>query len=261
MHFRLLIILKTILPLASRDGHTFVQPIKTVPKGRRVKRVGVSAYLPDSVAITLDLGLHFVLACYAFSSPSHLFAEPLLRDRLVHNSFCLFVLCTSAAYLRSLRLQRSVKNMSAALATPSSPAVASPTVGPRPLQLLESNISTGPASPSVLSPRPASSLGLSTPPPSARSFKSPNPRRQSSISYFPSDHVDLRSPTITSKDKTSTRRTNSMGIWTVEGVPGLTKGDRRSLGSLTRDATPPMSPGPSTDYGPLTLTEKCVSFA
>ncbi|KIP09921.1 hypothetical protein PHLGIDRAFT_288456 [Phlebiopsis gigantea 11061_1 CR5-6] len=141
-------------------------------------------------------------------------------------------------------------------AVPNSPAVTSPTVGPRPLQLLDSSVAAGPASP-ILSPRTSSSLGLSTPPPSARSFKAPNPRRQSSISYFSSDHVDLRSPMVSSRDKAAAKRTNSMGIWTVEGLnAGRGKGDRRSLGSLTKDATPPMSPGPAVDHGPLTLTEK-----
>lgn len=53
-----------------------------------------------------------------------------------------------------------------------------------------------------------------------------------------------------------------MGIWSMDGrsAIGRGKGDRRSLGSLTNVNMPPMSPGPAVDHGPLTLTEKCVSF-
>ncbi|OCH87776.1 hypothetical protein OBBRIDRAFT_132814 [Obba rivulosa] len=110
--------------------------------------------------------------------------------------------------------------------------------GPKPLQLVDGNIPS--AYPSPILP------GLSTPPLSAR--KSFNPRRQSSISYFPSDHIpnwDIRSPTVASG---SLKRSTSLGT-RVNGNNAPLKGDRRSTGSLK-------SPSPAVDRGPLTLTEK-----
>ncbi|OBZ77724.1 hypothetical protein A0H81_02425 [Grifola frondosa] len=75
-----------------------------------------------------------------------------------------------------------------------------------------------------------------------------NPRRQSSISYYPSDHTphwDLRSPTTASSS--FLKRSTSLGH--QANVAGA-KGDRRSAGSV--DAIQQHS----TERGPLTLTEK-----
>ncbi|EED79758.1 predicted protein [Postia placenta Mad-698-R] len=117
--------------------------------------------------------------------------------------------------------------------------------GPRPLQLVDGNVPAS-ASPSTSScPSPTIS-GLSTPPPTARSIKAS--RRQSSISYFPSDNAptwDLRSPTIVAAP--SLKRSLSLGP-KANGTPGG-KGDRRSLGSVDVQS-------PKADRGPLTLTEK-----
>ena len=123
--------------------------------------------------------------------------------------------------------------------------------GPRPLQLVDGNAQPGgPGSPSTSScPSPTVS-GLSTPPPTARSHK--KSRRQSSISYFPSDNAptwSLRSPTATTMP--SLKRSTSVGHG-AKSPPASTAGDRRSLGS------PAELQSPHVDRGPLTLTEKCV---
>ncbi|KAI0711142.1 hypothetical protein C8T65DRAFT_647647 [Cerioporus squamosus] len=124
----------------------------------------------------------------------------------------------------------------------SSPVPPSPSVsaGPRPLQLLVDS----PLSPAVSScPSPTVS-GLSTPPPSAHKF---NPRRQSSISYYPSDHTpswELRSPTTAGPS--SLRRSTSLN----QKAPARLnlKGDRRSL--------PAQDVVVEAERPPLTLTEK-----
>lgn len=147
-------------------------------------------------------------------------------------------------------------------APPASPSLTSPT-GPRPLQLLDSNIPSALNSPvSALTSPHSSALGLSTPPPSARTFKQGNPRRQSSISYFPSDYVrspSVRSPTTPSSpfSKPSPRRTASVGVWDddVAGAFSTIKRDRRSMGALIGSRENPPS-SPVVDHGPLTLTEK-----
>ncbi|KAI0765386.1 hypothetical protein C8Q74DRAFT_1205062 [Fomes fomentarius] len=122
----------------------------------------------------------------------------------------------------------------------SSPVPPSPSLSaPRPLQLVDGNIQ----SPALSScPSPTAS-GLSTPPPSAHTF---NPRRQSSISYYPSDHTptwDIRSPTTAGPS--SLRRSASLN----QNAPArlVLKGDRRSL---------PTSDVVVEDRPPLTLTEK-----
>ncbi|EMD34854.1 hypothetical protein CERSUDRAFT_117057 [Gelatoporia subvermispora B] len=110
--------------------------------------------------------------------------------------------------------------------------------GPKPLQLVDGNIPATYPSPTL--------SGLSTPPPSAQ--KSFNPRRQSSISYFPSDHTphwDIRSPTVAAG---SLKRSASLRTRADESRTPI-RGDRRSTGSLE-------SPSPVVDRGPLTLTEK-----
>ncbi|KAH8097024.1 hypothetical protein BXZ70DRAFT_895280 [Cristinia sonorae] len=139
----------------------------------------------------------------------------------------------------------------------------SPTTLPRALQLVDGNVPSTPCSSTssaVLSPTRTvypQSAGLPTPPPSSRRPASANPRRQSSISYFPSDHVSIRSPTSPSFStfRPSVKRSNSLGIRTAEGFAPLLreKGDRRSLGS-ENGRMAPLSP--SAERGPLTLTEK-----
>ncbi|KAH9835154.1 uncharacterized protein C8Q71DRAFT_709872 [Rhodofomes roseus] len=121
--------------------------------------------------------------------------------------------------------------------------------GPRPLQLVDGNAQPGGlGSPSASScPSPTIS-GLSTPPPTAKSSRSGKSRRQSSISYFPSDNAPtwaLRSPTIAVSP--SLRRSASVGQ-PVKSPP--VAGDRRSLGSSEGLQSP------RGDRGPLTLTEK-----
>ncbi|KAF7792436.1 hypothetical protein EIP86_003473 [Pleurotus ostreatoroseus] len=132
-----------------------------------------------------------------------------------------------------------------------SPVVASPTSAPRPLQLLDSNLPSSAVSPT------SRGLGLSTPPPSARAFKPANPRRQSSISYFPSDHVPSHEARLPAKGQAMSRRTQSMYVWGDEqaGAVSKVKGDRRSMGELS-GSREPLSPRPVVDHGPLTLTEK-----
>lgn len=149
--------------------------------------------------------------------------------------------------------------------TVSTPAPASgcspPAAAPRPLQLIDGNPPSLASSPtSASSPRTHAQafvgLGLSTPPPSARAFKPPN-RRQSSISYFPSDHVSLFEGRAQTKGKAS-RRTYSVGVWGDEVTAiSRVKRDRRSLGnqSVTVSAVKEQV----ADHGALTLTEKCVS--
>ncbi|PIL27632.1 hypothetical protein GSI_10784 [Ganoderma sinense ZZ0214-1] len=128
----------------------------------------------------------------------------------------------------------------------SSPVPPSPSPGPRPLQLVDGNVQS--PTDSSFPPTPVS--GLSTPPPSARKF---NARRQSSISYYPSDHTpswDLRSPTTAGPGPSSLRRSTSLN----QKIPARLdlKGDRRSLPQSGVEAVE----GPLTDRPPLTLTEK-----
>ncbi|RDX54646.1 hypothetical protein OH76DRAFT_1341188 [Lentinus brumalis] len=124
----------------------------------------------------------------------------------------------------------------------SSPVPPSPSVsGPRPLQLVDGNLQLSPA----VSPCPSPTVsGLSTPPPSAHKY---NPRRQSSISYYPSDHTpswELRSPTT--PGPSSLRRSTSLN---QKAPARLTlKGDRRSL--------PVHDVVVEAERPPLTLTEK-----
>ncbi|OJT02801.1 hypothetical protein TRAPUB_6657 [Trametes pubescens] len=120
-------------------------------------------------------------------------------------------------------------------AAPDSPSVSA---GPRPLQLVDGNVQA----PSLPSP---TTSGLSTPPPSARKF---HPRRQSSITYYPSDHTptwDLRSPTTPSGS--FLKRSSSFNQGSSDKL--ALKRNRRSL--------------PASDVlagvqaeRPLTLTEK-----
>ncbi|KAI0711312.1 hypothetical protein C8Q76DRAFT_694270 [Earliella scabrosa] len=124
-------------------------------------------------------------------------------------------------------------------APPPSPSLAAP----RPLQLVDGNVHSP-----VLSACPSPTVsGLSTPPPSAHKF---NPRRQSSISYFPSDHTpswDVRSPTTAGPS--SLRRSTSLNQKAPERLN--LKGDRRSL--PTSDV---VVESPQAERPPLTLTEK-----
>ncbi|RPD65648.1 hypothetical protein L226DRAFT_501372 [Lentinus tigrinus ALCF2SS1-7] len=119
---------------------------------------------------------------------------------------------------------------------PPSPSVS----GPRPLQLVDGNLQ----SPAISScPSPTVS-GLSTPPPSASKF---NPRRQSSISYYPSDHTpswELRSPTTAGPS--TLKRSTSLN----QKAPARLnlKRDRRSL--------PAQDVVVEEERPPLTLTEK-----
>ncbi|KAH9941238.1 uncharacterized protein BXZ73DRAFT_42131 [Epithele typhae] len=134
--------------------------------------------------------------------------------------------------------------MNASVQPPPSPSLA----GPRPLQLVDGNvlsILSAPSSPSPLSP------GLSTPPPSARKFH-PS-RRQSSISYFPSDHTpswDLRSPTSATSRPSSLKRSTSLN----HKLPGPLdlQGNKRSSLPLTD----PLGSPQVEQRPPLTLTEK-----
>ncbi|KAI0089517.1 hypothetical protein BDY19DRAFT_108361 [Irpex rosettiformis] len=147
------------------------------------------------------------------------------------------------------------------------PSLTSPT-GQRPLQLLDSNIPSvlnSPVSASALTSPRSSALGLSTPPPSARTFQQGNPRRQSSISYFPSDYVrppGVRSPTAPSSpfSRPLPRRTASVGFWDddVAGAFATIKRDRRSMGALTTGSREIAASvfSIAVDHGPLTLTEK-----
>ncbi|EIW55451.1 uncharacterized protein TRAVEDRAFT_171116 [Trametes versicolor FP-101664 SS1] len=123
-------------------------------------------------------------------------------------------------------------------AAPDSPSVSA---GPRPLQLVDGNVqsSTLPSCPS-----PTTS-GLSTPPPSARKF---HPRRQSSITYYPSDHTpswDLRSPTTPSGS--FLKRSSSFNQGSSDKL--ALKRNRRSLPASDVLA------GAQAER-PLTLTEK-----
>ncbi|KAL6305989.1 hypothetical protein BKA93DRAFT_190905 [Sparassis latifolia] len=115
--------------------------------------------------------------------------------------------------------------------------------GPRPLQLVDSNVPNAPPSLSASScPSPTFS-GLCSAPPTVRAFN--KPRRQSSISYYPSDHTpqwDLRSPVASS----TLKRSSSLG---KKVVSTRRRGDRRSTGSMG-------SLSPAVELGPLTLTEK-----
>lgn len=136
----------------------------------------------------------------------------------------------------------------------------SPTSLPRPLQLVDGNVPSTPSS-SVLSPtRTAYPLSAGLPTPPATSRRPASTRRQSSISYFPSNHVSVRSPTSPSFSnfRPSMKRSNSLGLKASESFAPLKlkeKGDRRSLGSENgRNGNPPASP--LAERGPLTLTEK-----
>ncbi|KAI0790333.1 hypothetical protein C8Q75DRAFT_806268 [Abortiporus biennis] len=140
---------------------------------------------------------------------------------------------------------------------------------PRPLQLVVDGNTSSPQLSSPMSSSSSSSRQHHSaplfPPPSAKRLMSANPRRQSSISYYSSDHtrptVDSRppsSPSVSAYRPTS-RRTNSMYIKAGEPFSPVTKkGNRRSLGFETSggNISSPLSPGPSVDHGPLTLTEK-----
>lgn len=140
---------------------------------------------------------------------------------------------------------------------PSTPAT-SPTILPRPLQLIDGSVPSTPVTSgsSILSPTRStysSPAGLPTPPTTTRRPASANPRRQSSISYFPSDHVSIRSPTSSafSSFRPSVKRSNSLGIRAGEILLSREARDRRSLGSET---------SPVGDKAPLTLTEKYVAY-
>ena len=128
----------------------------------------------------------------------------------------------------------------------SSPVPPSPSVsGPRPLQLVDGNSQS---SGNQSCPSPTVS-GLSTPPPSASKF---NARRQSSISYYPSDHTpswDLRSPTTAGPS--TLRRSTSLN----QKAPARLnlKGNRRSLPAHDVEV--------EAERPPLTLTEKYVCIS
>lgn len=124
--------------------------------------------------------------------------------------------------------------------------------GPRPLQLVDGNVqpintsTTSSASSSCASPA-QSTHGLPSPPPSTR--KTLTSRRQSSISYYPSDHTpywEPRSPARTAI--TTTRRSASVIIDDVVPVVNGKK-NRRSTGSLDVLTA-------ERERSPLTLTEK-----
>lgn len=147
---------------------------------------------------------------------------------------------------------------------------------PRPLQLVDGNVpsprlssSSTVDSPSRTHyPTPLSPTGTCasvSKPTSSKRPASANPRRQSSISYYSSDHtrvLDLRSPTSPSSFTFATstsptvRRSNSLGVKSGRTASDAlrTKGDRRSLGlgleNLSGEAV--------VERPPLTLTEKCV---
>ncbi|CAL1709037.1 unnamed protein product [Somion occarium] len=133
---------------------------------------------------------------------------------------------------------------------------------PRPLQLVDGNVPsprlTSP--PAIDSPRGSCPTPLSpaaSTPTSSRRPASQNPRRQSSISYFPSDHtrvLDLRSPSSSSSFSftATVRRSNSLGVKRGESVNSVSRvrGDRRSLGLEN------LNGGTTVERPPLTLTEK-----
>ncbi|KZT10378.1 uncharacterized protein LAESUDRAFT_810036 [Laetiporus sulphureus 93-53] len=115
--------------------------------------------------------------------------------------------------------------------------------GPKPLQLVDGNAQpiTQPSPSSSACPSPRVT-GLPTPPLTARNIK--QTRRQSSISYFPSDNAptwDVRSPTTGARP--SLKRSSSVGQKTNSSVG---RPERHSVGSADLQA----------DRGPLTLTEK-----
>lgn len=181
-------------------------------------------------------------------------------------------------------------------------SITSPTsAGPRLLQLVEG--ASSPVSPAPATAPLSSSFRASYPPPLSSGLptlpytQSTTPkatrrptslkatRRQSSISYFPSDHLaELRSPSPRLPPASSplspgpspgpssfpfkggVRRTTSLSVRTGESLhsnplfsKGPNKGDRRSLGS--ENGLPLSSPGagPEPERSPLTLTEKCVN--
>ena len=138
---------------------------------------------------------------------------------------------------------------------------------PRPLQLVDGNVPSSrvdsPSRSSYPTPLSPTSASVSTPTSSKRPA-SANPRRQSSISYYSSDHtrvLDLRSPTSPSSftfasASPTVRRSNSLGVKSGQSasIALRAKGDRRSLGlgleNLGGDAI--------VERPPLTLTEKYV---
>ncbi|KAI0073648.1 hypothetical protein K474DRAFT_1710539 [Panus rudis PR-1116 ss-1] len=141
------------------------------------------------------------------------------------------------------------------------PSPTSPSAGrPRALQLVDGNL----PSPQITSP-PAKRLSLQTSypspsvstPTSSKRPASANPRRQSSISYFPSDYVrplDYRSPTSPAFSSPTVRRSQSARYSASEVLEGAHKArDRRSVGSDDSQGGPPSA---ASDRGPLTLTEK-----
>ncbi len=162
-----------------------------------------------------------------------------LRYRTRPLSFTLYPATTTRTSLNT----RFIPNVDMSSPVPPSPSVS----GPRPLQLVDGNLQLSPA----VSPCPSPTVsGLSTPPPSAHKY---NPRRQSSISYYPSDHTpswELRSPTT--PGPSSLRRSTSLN---QKAPARLTlKGDRRSL--------PVHDVVVEAERPPLTLTEKyvCASY-
>ena len=174
---------------------------------------------------------------------------PLSTTTLVsHNAFIFLSLILQRLSLPDLHKQLPGIVIHVSNVDMNSPVPPSPSPGPRPLQLVDGNVQS--PTDSSFPPTPVS--GLSTPPPSARKF---NPRRQSSISYYPSDHTpswDLRSPTTAGPGPSSLRRSTSLN----QKIPARLdlKGDRRSLPSSGVEVVE----GPVTDRPPLTLTEKYV---
>lgn len=144
---------------------------------------------------------------------------------------------------------------------------------PRPLQLVDGNVPSSIITPTTVDspsrtsyPTPLSptSASVSTPTSSKRPA-SENPRRQSSISYYSSDHtrvLDLRSPTSPSSftfaalPSPSVRRSNSLGVKRGQRASDVlrAKGDRRSLGLSLEN----LNGEAIVERPPLTLTEKCV---
>ncbi|CCM02506.1 uncharacterized protein FIBRA_04608 [Fibroporia radiculosa] len=118
--------------------------------------------------------------------------------------------------------------------------------GPRPLQLVDGNVQPAAVGTPSTSSCPSPTIsGLSTPPPTSRNFKS---RRQSSISYYPSNNA----PTWDSRSQTSAAAlpslTRSLSLGHKAHNPAA-KGDRRSVGSADLQS-------PRVERAPLTLTEK-----
>lgn len=132
----------------------------------------------------------------------------------------------------------------------SSTSIPSPSV-PRPLQLVDSNVQSTANSSSTTHFSPARSI-YGPPSPQSASRKTQSLRRQSSISYYPSDHTphwEPRSPARAAL--VAARRSHSLIIDDAL-LPNLAgKKNRRSTGSLDVHAVQP-----ERDRGALTLTEK-----